>query len=463
MSAFEIKSGENVHCVELNSGRKLTGNFKLDQDGIITSIHSYEGQFFIRSEEPIILLTEKNVIVSLHSNITTLPSSNFLNEPLRTIYRQTINSNIAVIGRDGWTTTDKVKRVNFRVKHTEELLRHQAKIKRLVEDRVPNKDHFSLYSEFVNGITMRAGYTVSYSKGPNTGGSINPLFELDFKEGETLQNYTSLVDCCVQFLSFSLGIRLKPSDIRISRHAHDEILVTLGKLPSHPDHQVHYVWPRDEINSDDIRVRGSPVSAWDDEELSSLRQCIVSWVERFTQWRNAYALMMSSLALRSEISANRLITACKWFEQIPLTRSENSIDEEHISVIASAAAQKANELGYKPEITQRIVGSLKVIRRESDKERFSRLVKLVRQRFGYSIFPENGVLHLRRAIKFRGKTAHGHFHPADKTELRAFIKATYAMEAICYLLTALELPIQEEGLKRVQYNPVVDNYLRAYE
>jgi hypothetical protein len=203
--------------------------------------------------------------------------------------------------------------------------------------------------------------------------------------------------------------------------------------------------------------------AWDDDELSALRKCVVCWMGRHTEWHNAYVLMMSSLNLKREISAHRLIEACKWFEEIPLTKVQRAIMKEHIDAIASAAADKAGELGYEAAMKSRIAGSLKTIRMESHEDRFSRLVKLIRHKFGQSILPEGVVAHLRRAIDFRGKTAHGHFIPADEAEFREFSKSVRAMEATCYLLTALELPINEGGLKRVQSNPVVRYYLHAYE
>ena len=76
MSAFKIKSGETVHCVELTSGKKLTGTFRFDQEGIRAYIYSYEEFVFITREEPIVLLTEKNEIVSLHRILTSPPGNN---------------------------------------------------------------------------------------------------------------------------------------------------------------------------------------------------------------------------------------------------------------------------------------------------------------------------------------------------------------------------------------------------
>jgi hypothetical protein len=462
MSAFQIKSGETVHCVELSSGKKLTGTFRFDQEGIRAYIYSYEEFVFIKQEEPIVLLTEKNEMVSLHRILTSPPGNNSrMIDPKRTIYRQDIRSDIAVIGHDEWGAIEKIKRVSFTVKHTEELLRHQAKTKSLSKRRVPNDS--SLYSESIGNMKVGAGYIVTYSLDFDAPTNIQPRYELEFTDGTTLYNYVEHVSCYVQFLSFSLGVHLKPSDIRISRHSQDEMRVLLEKQSYPGDHNVNYVWPEVEINTSDLWAGGFSIMAWDDDELLVLRQCIVSWIGRYAEWRNAYVLMMTSLTLKGEISANRLIAACKWFEEIPLTKLQNIIAVEHINAIAGAAAEKACELGYNPAIKLRIAGSLRTIRKESHKDRFSRLVTLLRQRFGYSILPEDVVNHLCRAIKFRGRTAHGHFQSRDKAESRAFSKSIYAMEAICYLLTALDLPIHENGLQRVHRNPVIRDYHNAYE
>ena len=102
MPAFATGAGEPIHCVELTTDNKLTGTFKFDQDGIHTQIYNYEDFFFIKPEEPIVLLTGKNITVSLHHNIGGPPGSHSrVGEPARTIYRQDITSNIAVFGHDG--------------------------------------------------------------------------------------------------------------------------------------------------------------------------------------------------------------------------------------------------------------------------------------------------------------------------------------------------------------------------
>ena len=70
--------------------------------------------------------------------------------------------------------------------------------------------------------------------------------------------------------------------------------------------------------------------------------------------------------------------------------------------------------------------------------------------------------HLKRAIDFRGKSAHGHFSPSDESEFRAFVKSICAMEALCFLLTAYDLPIHAAGIKRAHFHPFISDYGRAF-
>jgi hypothetical protein len=186
-------------------------------------------------------------------------------------------------------------------------------------------------------------------------------------------------------------------------------------------------------------------------------------MNRTAEWKNAYQMMMRSFALKGVISAERLINACRWFEEIPIAQIHNALTDEHIEAIAAAATHKAQELGYLPTIRERIAGAIKWVKAESAEERFTRLVALIEDRFGKGTLEEGAVAHLKRAIQFRGRTAHGHMNPKGDAEFRAFSKSIRAMEALCYLLTALELPISGAGKKRIRSNPLVQDYRLAYE
>jgi hypothetical protein len=87
----------------------------------------------------------------------------------------------------------------------------------------------------------------------------------------------------------------------------------------------------------------------------------------------------------------------------------------------------------------------------------------VKQNFGPAVLDEMIIAHLKRVLELRGKSAHGHFSPADESEFRAFVKSVCAMEALCFLLTACDLPITAAGIERARSNPFIRDYRLAYQ
>jgi hypothetical protein len=158
----KIESGKPLHCVELVTGDRLTGNVLMSDEEIRADIYSYTDFFHIEGEQPVFLQTETNEIVSLHSNITTTAGTNSRNiEPKRATRRQEIISNVAVVGHDPWTAEDGVKRVSFQVKHSKQLMHHNAKVKAIGQTKYPNEEHFTLFTDTAGGMTLRAWYGAS--------------------------------------------------------------------------------------------------------------------------------------------------------------------------------------------------------------------------------------------------------------------------------------------------------------
>jgi hypothetical protein len=463
VSYFEIEPGTKTLCKELNTGKGHTGFFYFDDKTISAEICSYDESFDLKPEKSLFLHTEKNQIVSLHSTIVRSASSRGRqSEGEMATYKQRIISNIAVIGHDRWESTDKLKRVIFSVKRSRELLKHKEKFATLANNKIDDKFDSYLFSETTNGMTIRADYGASFSDEYNAPTDISPYLEIEFDTGVTLFEYLDHVKYLVQFFSLSLGVHMKPSDIKICRFTRDEMFAALDANTDPGDYSVEYVWREIPVEDSDLLVGGSLVTAWDDGELAALRQCIVVWMERYTDWKKANNQMMTCLASRGGISADRLLAACKWFEEIPLTRTQAAITDEHIQIIAETAAEKGSQLGY-AKIKDRITGRLKLIKAESNEERFSRLLTKVKQKFGSSIVDDAIIEHLKRAIEFRGKSAHGYFRSADESEFRVFAKSIYALEALCFLLTACDLPIHAAAPERAQSNSFIEKYRLAWK
>ncbi|WP_061027315.1 hypothetical protein [Bradyrhizobium sp. CCH5-F6] len=202
-----FESGKPLHCLELVTGKNLTGTVLLAEERIRTEIYSFQDHFHIQGEKPVFVQTETNDIVSLHSNITTIPGTRSrFGEPQRTTYRQEIASNIAIVGHDAWEAKDCVKRVSFRVRHTRDLMHHRAKVDALGRSKYPKEENFNLFGDTVEGMTLRARYAATYGMDFDAPTDFWPSFEIEFDEPQGIEEYIRHVLTYVQFRS--VGNRL---------------------------------------------------------------------------------------------------------------------------------------------------------------------------------------------------------------------------------------------------------------
>jgi len=460
MSSFEIERNEKVACYEMNTGEKHSGIFCAEDENLYVDLFSYEDFFFIKPENPVFLHTAKNQIVSLHENIGGPPATNTrYMEPKRVSYHQHIISNVAVIGPDKWDKLDQIKNVRFKVKHTRALLENKNLTEQLGKRDFKEALNNKLLELSTSKLNVRIEYDVSYSARIGSETAITPIIAMEFEKGASLFDYVHFVVCIVEFFSISLGALLKPSEIKICRLSSNEISEATDHRIFSGYHSVEYVWKEMDIKSSDLWVGGSPVRAWDDEELDALKITLGAWIERYEDWKKPNSLMMRCLKLNHTASTDRLLSACKWLGEIPNAKSQSAISDENIESIAEAAAKKAFELGH-AGITHRIVGSLKSIKSETHDERFARLLNEIEKKFG-AIVDGKIKNDLKNAMELRGKSAHGHYDPESDEEFLKFMKAIRAVEALCFLLTLKDLPIKAEGVKRLRSNPFVQDYKRG--
>jgi hypothetical protein len=83
---------------------------------------------------------------------------------------------------------------------------------------------------------------------------------------------------------------------------------------------------------------------------------------------------------------------------------------------------------------------------------------MIQERFGSEIVKDSAIEDLNAALRLRGAAAHGHLRVEEEEDFRRLVRAIYSMEALCFLLTAVELPIGEAGLERIRSNPLVRDY-----
>lgn len=455
----EEKQRPGLFCRELSEN--VEGIHYRDENEITTELFSFDEFFYVREEGPIFIRTELNEIVSLHRNFGVPCSTRSrLVEPEMDTHHQLIHSNIAVTGHDKWDENHRLKRVTFRVNHADNIFVRDDRSNRLIDRNFEKRDAWKIFECECQTGSYEASYSTSYTGFYKPPTKIWSTFSIEFNDPPALHEYIEEVSYFVQFLSFSLGAHMRPEDIEISRFTEAEMLETIRGGQRYPgDHAVSYIWPAIEVDAYDLWETHSVVNIRNKNEIKSLCECLQAWIERRDVWRNAAVSMMTGLRRRGEVSSERLIAACRWFEEIPSARGKDAISIEDIGAITKSAVDVARQLGY-GDVGHRISSSIKRIKQETNEARFQRLVGVINKRFGPSFLDAKIVGYLKDAISFRGRAAHGNFEPENDKEFRKFAHSTYALEALCFLLMCCELPIRKRAYGRLKDHPFVRDYLQ---
>jgi hypothetical protein len=461
MADDDIEIGRRYFCREETSGEGHQGIFRIDESSMEAKLHSFDKQFFL-DQKSVVLRLENNRFVTLHDIYSSghVGSSHDSREPTLSSYNCRVAGNIAIIGRDAWNETDPIRRVDFNIAHTNELLRHKKKFNAVADAKFGKNPDPMIFEFKVEGIKVSAYYMASGNFDFKRATNIGLRYSIEFDEPATMRTYLHWVECIVQFVSAAMGHRFVPSGIKVSRLCWDDVLNSIEAQTYLGNHAITYIWPETPLPKHSLWVGHAFAYVYDNKEMGSFVECLSAWIERYDAWKNANNLMMTAFTLRDVISPERLLTACKWLEEIPCTGSESVVSAEDIEKIASAAAAKADQLGH-TAFKDRVAGLIKgQLKKETNAQRFARLVTTVQKRFGKSIFGNMILDDLVQATKFRAKVAHGHFTPSDDSEYAQFVKSIYAMEALCYLLTIRDLPMKPAGAKRASGIEIVTNHRR---
>jgi len=438
--------------METVTGKNLTGIIYISDNDIRIDLFSYKEFFSLEEGCSLYVITERGDTVSLHDNVANSSGRT------QATFFQRILGNCAVIGHDRWTDVDMVAKVTFSVTESMEVLWNNEKCEALTRGSVCAQGDDYLFSVTASGVNLKARYAASYGMQFLTPVDIQPILEINFDRPQSLREYVLTMSNYVSFFSFCVGKKLRPHSIRVDKISEEQIAQELRAGTYLGNFEVCYIWPEEKPDTYNIRS-ASPVVSWNDEELDALRLCVVAWMQRADVWQKSYILMNSSFSLSNEVTATRLINACRWLEEIPIARATSGLLDDEIDAIASAAKSKAEELGCAQALAGRIFNAIKWVKKESHDQRFSRLLEEIENKFGKGLLPEKTIYYLKKSIEYRGKCAHGHFNPEGDSDFGEFNKVICAVEVFCFLLTALDLPISRAGIERIHEHRLVRDYL----
>jgi len=461
MSAFKTTLGDQVHCEELSTGDRNTGIFELSSESIRTELYRYDAFMRVDAKEAVYLRTCKNDIVSLHDNVPIYSGSRSrLTQDIGETYYQAITSNSAVIGPDRWTGEDRVKRCTFTFDHGGRFLRNNTLLAALHTASVGEFSNSSPLLSFENAeLRVEVKHSGRHVFGLTSLTDIAPYFVLYFREPARLSKNLESVLLLCDFASLATGTVVRPLNLQISRWSAEENKDAIENGVASEWHDVHYLWSK-VPESDSQSAAALPVfRAYDAEELVVLREAMLVWLSRALTWKKATSQLMAALNFNAAgtVPTMRIIDACNWLAVIPGAEPLDT-GSSTLSDIQAAATERAIELGC-AHLTSRIAQAIKKVGSETHEQRFLRLEAKIQARFGGKILGDRLVPDLKLAMALRNKCAHGHFSPEREAEFLDFVRSLFAVEALCFLLTVVDLPVDTAPAHRLTGYPLVRNYL----
>jgi hypothetical protein len=294
-----------------------------------------------------------------------------------------------------------------------------------------------------------AHYEVSSSFEAGAARQMTPKFSLEMDQLIQIDHcFQQAADVCT-FLSFCEGLCRYPAEFTIGPSTYAEI-----EQSGEDECKPHYFQIEQTIAKASPRG-GRDLTNWpaahcgDDDACAAFVSCLQAWLERREQWRSANNMMMGSFAAMTDFGGDRLISALSWLDEIPRAKPLHDEASANLPEIAKAATEKAVQLGL-GYLSNRIEGAIKRIREESHQARIERLLQRVKDRFGDILGP-HVLPDLLKARELRGRTAHGAYEPQSEQEHRQLAVSTAAVEALCFLLMAHDLPLRvvaDPGLDR---------------
>lgn len=460
--ADKLIPGTRVLCVEQETGRAVPGFFKYSKSDIEAKLTAFDGFVYIPENQRITLLTEHLEFITLFQNIVRTGSRWKNSEPALNCDTLWIQSNLAVIGQCPWKEGMHVKQASFEVPHARRILENQKLKSQLSGEHWYKEAGRDLFRSKAGDVEVSVWYSASYTGGDDFPSEWTPRFDVRFDHPRPIDGFTDTLSLVSSFLSFCLGAQLSWDQVTVSNMDDVEIEMAIKTKDMFDYHQVIFLQSDFQPNMDGTGNWGSPCLCYDDGEARAFSECLAAWIERAPRWKTAYGLMMAYLRHRGTIGPDRLLNACKCLERIPGAESLGVVDNEDVQKVIEAAQNAASNLGHS-HLSERLAFAIRRVGNEDHETRFQRLLSgLLGGRLIQREPSERMISDLKKAMHLRGHAAHSTLHANTDKEFQTLARAISAVECLCFLLLASDLPISQAGKERLHGNPIMSDYVNAY-
>jgi len=221
----------------------------------------------------------------------------------------------------------------------------------------------------------------------------------------------------------------------------------------------NHMWREDKDKDRDIHINHglTLVDCFDDEAMENFKENLRTWIVCGSDWRKSYAHMMGCLWRRNEYSADRLLSACRWLEDIPGVEPLVKMTAADLRKIVENAQSTAREIG-RADLDDRIKGSLKRIGLENHEDRFRRVLSRIQLDAISPVTPKKFIKDLVHSQRVRGTAAHTLLQLEDENEKTRLYDAIEAVEALCFLLTIGRWPKAKDNIIRLREHHFLHSY-----
>lgn len=444
MAQNDIEIGDAIACRD--QATEQAGVLHVETDRVWAEFVGFGSRPNVNVDAPIYLHTSKALVVSLFRNVDISPSMPFWRRgEVGTIYHQRIVANLAISGVSAWTAGSKARSVSFRVGPECDFLwpRDRAEeIADLSSDSMPDQTIFTMDTAdgklsmdlALQGDRLRGKWTPTQS-----------WLTIHFDEGAEPETCIERVGYLVSLFSL-----LAWHDLRIEE-------MTLQHVDAPPRTHPHRVLLVGSERTPHKRsINPIAISADNDEDREVLQSVVRTWLDRQSAWDESTGLMLAALRRFNNVSAERALDACRWYEVIERAAPGDRNDERPAAMdkVADAAVAKAIECkleGYEAWIRDR----LSAVRGEPRKMRVSRLAEGINDWLGDDLFDDTGIDMIMAAYAARHRTGHGTLGPLRGMGVRKLWGDIVAMETFCALRTVADLPFSGNGMTWLRMHPLV--------
>lgn len=444
MAQREIEIGDAIACRDQATGQ--AGVLHVESDRIWAEFVGFRSRPNVDADSPVYLHTAKGWVVSLFRNIEFGSTGPFWRRgEVGNVYHQRVVANLVISGETAWSAGSRARSVSFRVGPDSDFLWPRDRTREIADvsvDSVPNRTIFMME---VAGGKLSLDFALQSDSIRDKWTPTEPWLTFHFDEGAEPDECLNLVSYLVSLFSL-----LTWRDIHIEE-------MTIRHVDAPPETLSHRVLLTGSERKSGRRD-GYPIaiSLNNDLELKAFQSVLRVWLERRSAWDDSTGLMLAALRRFSNVSAERALDACRWYEVIERAAPGDRNDERPAAMdeVVEAAVAKAKERGLEG-YARWIKDRLSVVRGEPRKVRVCRLAKGIKEWFGDDLFDETGIEMIMAAYGARHRTGHGTLGPMGETGVRELWGNIVAMETFCALRTIADLPVSDGGLKWLRMHPLI--------